>query len=292
MLEVVDMAEPVDIIVRAFVFIGILFIITKIIGKKQISQISFFEYVSGITIGSIAAEVIMGLESKISYGVIAIIIFGVVTLLVDFASLKSKKFRDSAEGHGTVFIKDGKIQEENLKKERYSADELATLLRRKDVFKAADVEFAVLEPTGDLSILLKKENQPLTAKDLRLKVANEKEPQTIIMDGKIINDSMAEAGKTRAWLNLELEKLGVTIENVFYAQIDSYGELTVDLYDDLIKVPSPQERPLLMAMLKKCQAEFETFALETESEQAKKMYNKNAKRLTEAINKLAPYLNG
>lgn len=285
------MIEPVDIVIRTFLFIAILFLITKIVGKKQISEISFFEYVSGITIGSIAAEVIMGLERNISYGVVSILIFGLVTVFVDFTSLKSKKFRDFVEGSGTVFIKDGKIQEENLKRERFSSDELASLLRRQNVFKTADVEFAVLEPSGDLSVLLKKENRPLTPKDLQLVVANEKEPQTIIMDGKINNDAMAQAGKTREWLNTELAKLGVTIENVFFGQIDSYGDLTVDLYDDLIKVPSPQQRPLLNAMLKKCQADLELFALETDSELAKKMYNKNAKRINDAIQKLAPYLN-
>lgn len=287
-----EMAEPIDIILRTFLFILILFLITKLVGKKQISEITFFEYVSGITIGSIAAEVIMGLERNISYGIIAILIFGLTSLFVDFTSLKSKKFRNILEGHGTVFIQDGKIQEDNLKKERYSTDELASLLRRQNVFRVADVEFAVLEPTGDLSVLLKKENRPLTAKDLQLTVASEKEPQTIIMDGKIMNDHLASSGKNRAWLNIELQKLGVTLDNVFFAQVDSYGELTVDLYDDKIQVPSPQERPQVMAMLKKCQADLELFALETDSEDAKKMYKKNSQKLTEAIEKLSPYLNG
>jgi uncharacterized membrane protein YcaP (DUF421 family) len=286
------MIEPVDIIFRTFLFILILFLITKIVGKKQISQITFFEYVSGITVGSIAAEVVMGLENNISYGIIAVLIFGLTTLIVDFTSLKSKKFRDLVEGRGTVFIQEGKIQEDNLKKERYSTDELASLLRRQNVFRFADVEFAVLEPTGDLSVLLKKENRPLTAKDLKLTVANEKEPQTIIMDGKVLNDPLSKSGKNRAWLNIELQKLGVTLDNVFFAQVDSYGELTVDLYDDKIQVPSPQERPQVMALIKKCQADLELFALETDSESAKKMYKKNSQKLTEAIEKLSPFLNG
>ena len=165
-------------------------------------------------------------------------------------------------------------------------------MRQKDVFNTADVEFAMLEPKGDLSILLKKENRPLTSKDLQMKVANDKVPQTIIMDGSIMNDAMSAAGKDRHWLHMELDKLGVTIENVFMAQVDSYGDLTVDLYDDKIKVPSPQVRPLLLAMIKKCQADLELFALETESEKAKVMYDKNAKKLEEVIKILDPYLNG
>jgi uncharacterized membrane protein YcaP (DUF421 family) len=284
------MLEWIDIFVRALVFIAILFIMTKLLGKKQISEISFFEYVSGITIGSIAGEVIMGLERSIVHGAIAIVTFSVVTLGVDFLSLKSKKFRDVIEGQGRIFIKDGKIMEDNLKKERYTMDELGELLRQKSVFSAADVEFALLEPSGDLSVLLKKENRPITAKDLKLAVANEKEPQTIIMDGKISDEALGAASKNRKWLQIELDKLGVTLDNVFNAQVDSYGDLTVDLYDDKIKVPSPQQRPLLLAMIKKCQADLELFALETESKEAKQMYNKNAAKLDEAINILTPYL--
>ncbi|MBS4193003.1 DUF421 domain-containing protein [Bacillus sp. FJAT-49705] len=284
------MSDWSQIIVRSFIFLFVLFIMTKILGKKQISQISFFEYVSGITIGSIAGEVIMGLDGNIGHGILAIGIFGLVTLSVGFISLKSNSFRDFVEGKGTIFIKDGKIMEDNLKKEKYSTDELTTLLRQKDVFNLADVEFAVLEPTGDISILLKKENRPITPKDLNVKVANDKVPQTVIRDGQIVYDSLASAGKSLKWLTDEIDKLEVTMDNVFYGQVDSYGDLTVDLYDDKMKQPTPQTRPLLMAMLKKCQADMEIFELETESESAKNMYKKNAKKLNDAINTLSPYL--
>ena len=285
------MSEWTQIFIRSIIFLFVLFILTKMLGKKQISEISFFEYVSGMTIGSIAGEVIIGLDGNIGHGILGIAIFSLITLLVDMLSLKSKKVRDLIEGKGTIFIKDGKIMEENLKKEKYSVEDLSSFLRQKNLFNIADVEFALLEPTGDLSVLLKKENRPLTPKDLNIPVANDKEPQIVIMDGTIINDSMAAAGKDRKWLNMELEKLGVTVENVFLGQIDSYGELFVDLYDDKVDVPSPQVRPLLMALLKKCQADLELYALETQSESAKAMYEKNAKKLEKAISALTPYLN-
>jgi uncharacterized membrane protein YcaP (DUF421 family) len=286
------MSDWVQIFIRSIVFILVLIITTRLLGKKQISEISFFEYVSGITLGSIAGEVIMGLDGNMGHGILAIVVFAGITLLVDIISLKNKKFRDLVEGKGTVIIKDGKIMEDNLKKEKYTLDELGSLLRQKDVFNTADVEFAMLEPKGDISVLLKKENRPLTPKDLEMKVANDKVPQTVIMDGTIVNDAMTAAGKDRNWLHMELDKLGVTVENVFMGQVDSYGDLTVDLYDDKIKVPSPQVRPLLLAMIKKCQADLELFALSTESDKAKAMYNKNAKKLEEVIRILKPYLNG
>lgn len=284
------MPEWLDIAVRSVLFVVVLFFMTKLVGKKQIAQLSFFEYVTGITIGSIAAESIMGLDGKIINGLIATIIVAAIPLIVGLISLKSKKFRDFTEGKGTIFIKDGKVMEDNLKKERITADELLQLLRRKDVFQVSDVEFAVLEPTGDLSVMLKKENQPLTPKDLDMKVASIKEPQTVIMDGKILDEPLATIGYSRGWLKTELEKLGVTVENVYLGQVNSYGELTVDLFDDKLQVPSPQERPMILSTMKKCQADLELFALATEDKVAKQLYTKNSKKLQNAIDKVSHIL--
>jgi uncharacterized membrane protein YcaP (DUF421 family) len=286
------MPDWIFIITRSLIFLGLLFITTKVLGKKQISELSFFEYVAGITIGSIAGEVVTGLEANVWHGMLAVLIFFLVTFLVDFVSLKSKAFRDFAEGKGTVVIKDGKVLENNLKKEKYSIDELSALLRQKDIFRIADVEFAVLEPRGNLSTLLKTENRPLTPKDLQMKMAKEKEPQTVIMDGNIIDEPLRCSGKGRGWLYTELEKLDVTLDNVFIGQVDSYGELTVDLYDDKIQVPAPAQRPLLLATLKKVQADLEIFSLETDCDKSKAMYKRNSLKVQETIDKLSPYLNG
>lgn len=280
------MPDWLEVIVRSLLFLAILFLVTKWLGKKQISQLSFFEYVIGITIGSIGAEVVTGLEQSIYLGVLSILTFAVIPFTAGLISVKSKTFRDFIEGKGTVFIKDGKIMEENLKKERYTIDELLELLRKKSVFQVADVEFAVLEATGDLNVLVKKENQPLTAKDLHMAVAPIKEPQTVIMDGKVLDEPLSTAGRSRLWLQTELEKIGVLLENVFLGQVDTYGQLTVDLYDDKLQVPSPQEKPLLFATMKKCQADIELFALGTENKKAKKMYSLNSEKLQEAIDKV------
>jgi uncharacterized membrane protein YcaP (DUF421 family) len=285
------MNEYTHIIVSSILFVVTLFTITKIGGKKQLSELSFFEYVSGITIGSIAGEVIMGLDGNLFHGVLAIMIFGSFTYLHDLIGIKSKKFRDFFEGNATVFIKEGKVLEENLKKEKYTIDELNSLLRQKNVFKTADVEFAVLEPKGDLSVLLKKELQPITPKDLNMTVAPEKEAHTVIMDGNVLYDQLTASGKNRGWLDTELANLNVTLDNVFMAQVDSFGKMTIDTYDDQLQVPSPQPRKLMLAMVKKCQADLELFALETVSDEAKQMYNKNAKKLETAIRKIKPFLN-
>ncbi|MFJ8247748.1 DUF421 domain-containing protein [Peribacillus asahii] len=280
------MPDWLNIVLRSVFFLIVLFLITKWLGKKQISQLSFFEYVNGITIGNIGAEVVTGLDQKVSLGLLSMLTIAALPFLAGLISLKSKPFRDFIEGRGTVFIKDGKVLEENLKKERYTTDELLTLLRKKDVYRVADVEFAVLEATGDFNVMLKKENQPLTPKDLNMKFPSVKEPQTVIMDGEVLDEPLAQAGRSRGWLHTELEKLGVTIENVFLGQVDSYGQLTIDLFDDKIQVPSPQEMPLLYATLKKCQADLELFALGTKNADAKKMYTTNSKKIQEVVDKV------
>lgn len=286
------MPDWLEVVLRGLLFLIILFLVTKMLGKKQLSQLSFFEYVAGISIGSIGAEVVMGLERNIVHGILGILVFAGIPFLAGMISLKSKKFRDIMEGKGTIFIEDGKIMEDNLKKERYTTDELLELLRKKSVFQVADVEFAVLEASGDLSVLLKKENQALTAKDLGIKAAPIKEPQTVIMDGKILDEPLSTANLSREWLNTELDKLGVTIDNVFLGQVDSYGQLTVDLFDDKLEVPPPQEKPLLFAAMKKCQADLELFALSTENKEAKEMYGKNSDKLQKAIDEVAVILKG
>lgn len=273
------MADWLSILFRSFLFFIVLFLLTKALGKKQLTHLTFFEYVSGITIGSIAAAVSMDLESNISHGLLSLAVWTLVPLGLSFLSQKNKKVRDIVEGKGTVLIKDGKILEDNLKKEKYTIDELMTQLRQKNYFHARDVEFAVLEPSGSVSVLPKKEKQPLTAKDIDLKVQNEKEPQTVIMDGEILDEPLATLGYNRDWLKNELEKQGAAQENVFFAQVDSSGNLTVDLYDDKLQVPSPKRKPLVLHTLRKCQADLETFALQTESEEARSLYKKNAQEL-------------
>jgi uncharacterized membrane protein YcaP (DUF421 family) len=285
------MLSWVEIIVRSFVYVFALFLLTKWLGKKQIAELSFFEYVTGITIGSIAAEVSTGLERNIFHGLLAMSVWALVPLIFGIVSLKNKKVRDFVEGKARIVIKDGKVMEDNLKKERYTIDELLEELRSKNVFQISDVEFAVIEPNGDISVLLKKENQPITAKDLQLRVAPVKEPQTVIMDGKILDEPLSTLALNRGWLHEELEKIGVSVDNVFIGQVDSFGQLTVDLYDDKINIPSPQEKPLLLASLKKCQADLELFALQTESKESQKMYQKNAKRLENVLGKVTVLLN-
>lgn len=284
------MPSWLEIALRSFFMIIGIFLLVKLLGKKQISEMSFFEYITGITIGAIAGALSIDRTVPIIYGIISIVIWASIPMIFNFLALKSKRIRDFVEGKETVFIKDGKILEDNLKKEHYTSENLLYQLRKKNIFNVADVEFAVLETDGSLSVLKKKEKQPVTLKEMNLPTSGEKEPQTVIMDGKISDEALKNCGLNRAWLKTELEKLGVSIDNVFLGQVDSMGQLTVDLYDDKITVPDPIEKPLLLATMKKCQADLELFALATRDKQAKAMYTKHAEKISQLIQQVQPIL--
>lgn len=283
--------EWVAIAIRSMLSILVLFLITKLLGKRQITQLSLFEYIVGITIGNLAAHVSLD-QGKWYLGLVALAVWASVSFTIEWLTLKSKAIRDIVDGKGTVLIQDGKVLEDNLKKERLTIDEMMEQLRKKNVFRAADVEFAVMETSGEVSVLLKSEHQPITPSHLGVKPAPQKQPEIVIMDGKFMDESLAAIGLNRQWLLTELEKLGVTLDNVFLGQVDTYGQLTLDLYDDKLEMPAPQHKASLLATLKKCEADIEMFALSTDDAEAKAMYTEASSRLEQVISELKPLLKG
>lgn len=284
------MPDWLHVLLRALLALAYLFILAKLIGKRQIRQLTYSEYIVGITFGSIAAFIATDLEGNLLHGSIALAVFGLFPIASEWLSLKSKRLRDFFAGKGTVLIKHGKVLEDNLKQERLTVDDLLEQLRSKNVFKLADVEFALMEPNGEITVLLKAESQPLTPKTAGISVAPTTEPQTVIIDGVIMDEPLATMGLSRAWLQAELNKQGVAQENVLLAQVDEKGQLYVDLYDDKIQVPPPQTDKLTFAELKKCQADLELFALSTQTHTAKQQYEQMAKQLQEVIDQVKPLL--
>ncbi|MFD2208650.1 DUF421 domain-containing protein [Virgibacillus halophilus] len=284
------MPDWVRIIMNSTILIVVLFFLTKWLGKKQLSQLNIFEYITGIVLGGIVAIHASTLQFPLIYGLLAMLVWFLIPFGLEYLGLKSKKVRDFTQGKSTVIIQNGKIMEENLKKERYTADDLMENLRNRNIFRAADVEFAVLEPTGIINVLPKTEKQPLTAKDLDIKLAPKKEPQIVVMDGKVIHEGLANASLNINWLETELEKLQVSIENIFLGQVDSDGQLTVDLFDDKLTVPAPAQKQLLMASMKKVQADLELFALATDNNTSKNLYTKQSEQMQKVIQLTEDYL--
>ncbi|NBD25941.1 DUF421 domain-containing protein [Paenibacillus glycinis] len=280
-----------EIVLRTLAAVLFLLVLTKVLGKRQVTELSVFEYITGITIGNLAGYVSLEAENHWYLGMLSLGVWAAVSLGIEMLQMKSKKARDWIDGQPTVLIQKGKILEGNLKKERITTDELMESLRRKDVFKPADVEFAVMEVSGAINVMLKSENQPLTPKTLGLRVQPEHEPQVVIMDGNILPDPLRSSGYNENWVKKELAKSNVKIEDVYLAQIDDSGTLYFDLFDDKAKLPKiPNGQASLLAALKKCEADMEMYGLLSADEKEKQQYAACSKQLQQLIDEVRPLI--
>jgi uncharacterized membrane protein YcaP (DUF421 family) len=226
-------------IIRSILLIIGLFVITKLLGKKQLSSLSFFEYIVGITVGDIAGTLSMDPDLSLRDGIASLIIWSFVPFAISLISLRSRAFRRIVEGKSTTFIEHGNIIEKNMRNEKYSLDELLEQLRKKSVFKVADVEFASLDSNGELSVLLKKEKQPLKYEDISHMTEDDNVPVTLIMDGEMIKENLEKAKLDKKQLVKLIKNKGYEQDNVFYAEIDTNGDINIDLYDEYLRSHFP-----------------------------------------------------
>lgn len=225
------MPEWLQVLFRTTTAVFALFLMTRLLGKRQITQLSTFEYITGISIGNLAAYLSLDTDSHWGLALVAMAVWVSMSLGIEWIQLKSKKARDLLDGKATVLIENGKVLENNLKKEKISSDELLEMLRRNQVFNIDTVEFAILDTSGELNVLLKKQYQPLTPTDIGLDVSREKPPMTVIMDGKVLEDALRKVGLNKHWLQAKLKQLGTSPEHIFIAQVDAQNKLYVDPYD-------------------------------------------------------------
>lgn len=284
------MNSPLLILLKSiFLFFLILFL-TRIMGKKNLSKFTPFNLICYMNISIIAVLISFNIISDFYFGLIALAVWSLLPIGLDFLSVKIRWFHNIIQGKETVLIKNGKVMEENLSKVRMTGDEFLKELRCKNIFNLAEVEFAIMEATGDINATLKAEKRPITPHDLGKKVASKTEPQTVILDGEIVNEGLTNIGLNQEWLSAQLQNKGVTLDNIFIGQVDSSGDLYVDIFDDNIEVPQSQVKEMLYANIEKTQADLMSFALETNNEKAKTMYLKNAEKLKKVMESLEPYL--
>lgn len=227
------MPELIVIVIRSLISFIVFLLLTRLMGKRQVSQLTFFDYIVGITIGSIAAEMSFDQNVRIINGITSLLIWGLIPFILAIISLKSRTFQQLIDGKPTIIIKNGEILEKSMKKVFLSIEELMLLLREKNIFKISDVEIAILETNGQLSVLKKTSQQPVTPQMLKMVLKQEKAPTLLIVDGQILYKNLATLGYTEEWLMKEIRKQGATnTDEVFLAQVSSDGELFVDLYED------------------------------------------------------------
>ncbi len=224
----IPVKEVLNVGLRSIFAFIVLFALTRINGKKQISQITFFDYVIGISIGSIASEMSINRDVSIVNGVVSLIIWSVFPLLLTFLSMSSEKIRSFLDGTPIIVIQNGKLLEKNVRKSRFMVSEILEQLRIKGVFHVDDVDYAVVETNGDISFLLKPNREVVTNADLNLHPDYRGLTINLIIDGKILYKHLRHSNINEKWLLKELKKMKInSADEVFLASVDATGKLYV-----------------------------------------------------------------
>lgn len=211
--------------IRTIVGFLVLLLLTRILGKKQLGQLTIFTYITGIAMGNIAGDMVVHRDIKLIDGVTGLTIWAMLTLLTEFISLKSSKARVLLDGEPVIIIKKGEIMKNMLSSQRLNIDDLTMMLRTNNVFSIQDVEYAILEPNGQLSIFKKPDKVQVTREDLNIPASNISYlPTEIIVDGKLVKKGLLETGQTQQWLDQQLKQAGIkSVNEVLYAELQSDG---------------------------------------------------------------------
>lgn len=223
------MSELLNTAIRTLIGFAVLLLFTRVTGKKQLSQITIFTYITGITLGSMIGEMVIHGGVEFWEEIEGVTLWGVFSFIVEYVALKIPFMRVVLDSEPTIVIKHGVIQVQELRKMRLNMDDLTMLLREKGIFNVQDVWYAILEPHGELSIVKKAAKQSVLMEDIGLQPQNPPYlPGELITDGKLITKNLLEFGKTEMWLTEELSKQGVTsVKQVFYAELSEDGTLFI-----------------------------------------------------------------
>jgi len=223
--------EIIQVVLTALLSVAALFIITKIMGHKQVAQLDFFDYVSGITIGSIGAELATELEKPYK-PLIALAIYGLASLTLNLIAHKMPKTRKYINGTPTILMNDGKLYRKNLKQAKLDLSEFLLLCREQGYFDLDEIRTAIFEHNGKLSILPKPEKRPATPEDLKIAVKATHLGVEVIMDGRVMGENLARIGRNENWLLKRLRAEGCTDAKAIFLGIYRPEEDKLTLYEN------------------------------------------------------------
>lgn len=223
-----------NIILRSFVILTLLFFLTKLLGKKQVSQLSLFDYIVGITIGNIAADISLDLEKNLLAGLACLSFYCFMSYLISKITMKNIKLRRFFIGVPTLLIENGKIIESGLKKVKLDINEFLAEARIKGYFNIDEINYAIMEINGNISFLPYDKNKPCTKKDMKIKDKGNGLTTVAIIDSTYMNNNIKAIGKDKKWLDHELKILGYNDYNdILLATIDCNNKILV--YEKNIK---------------------------------------------------------
>ena len=225
--------DIIKVILTSLLSIAALFILTKIMGHKQVSQLDFFDYVSGITIGSIGAELATELESP-ERPLIALALYSLASLILNLMTNKSPRSRKYINGSPTILLNGGKLYRENLRKAKLDLSEFLLLCREQGYFDLEEIQTAVFEHNGRLSVLPRAANRPATPEDLKITARATHIGIEVIMDGRVMGENLTRLGRDENWLKNQLKIQGHKNANEIFLGIYRKEDDTLSLYPNEI----------------------------------------------------------
>lgn len=225
--------EIMSIIALSLGSIFAIFLLTKLMGYRQMSQMSMFDYIIGITIGSIAAEMATSLEENFMQPLTAMIVYALVAVALAWVTSKSVKARRVIEGSPLILLSKGELYRDNLKKAKMDVTEFLAQCRVNGYFDISKLESAILEGNGKISFLPKSEERPLTPADIKMYPTQDFLVANVILDGKVMEDNLKHTGRDEKWLLRQMKAHGAKqVEDVLLATCDMSGNVTVYLKDN------------------------------------------------------------
>ncbi len=222
-MQNINFEELLTVTYRSLLSLSALFLVTKMLGKKQVSQLSLFDYVIGISIGNFAAEMTINLESQTANGILAVFIFGLVAYLISILTMKSIHLRRFFMSTPTILIDKGEILMEGLKKVKFDVNDLLEVCRIKGYFDINEIEYALMEANGEVSFIPKEKNRTVTLDDMKITKKQKGLYANIVIDGKIMKKNLQKIGKTEEWLLSKIKKSD--LPNILLATMDNEGNI-------------------------------------------------------------------
>ncbi|WP_347551141.1 DUF421 domain-containing protein [Pseudalkalibacillus hwajinpoensis] len=224
-----------EVLVRITITFIVLFILARVMGRKEISQMTYFNWVSAVAIGSLAANIAFNKNITLSIGIIALVGWTIFTLILGMIDIKFKSARKVTTGEPIIVIREGKIMEHALRKTRLDIDALRSLIREKNVFQLSDVNYAIFETNGKISVMKKDPVQTVTKHDMNTLISPKPFPipTEVVSEGIVNMKNLKMLNRDKEWLDQQLAQEGVQdVSSVLYAEIQQDGTLYVDQKKD------------------------------------------------------------
>ncbi len=217
----------VTVLIRAAIIYSILLISLRLTGKRQVGELQISELITTFMISELAASPIQDLSIPLIYSIVPIVFLLCAEISLSFLATKSKRLKKLFFGNPSIIIKKGKLNQQELSRLRIGVNELLGELRIKDVSDISDVDYAILEQNGKLSVFLKQDKQPLCAKDLKIERKSSGIAHAIVVDGEINESNLSYAGKNIKWLMSYINKTNLALDEIFLMTVNDDNNITI-----------------------------------------------------------------